>query len=128
MPLWIWIQSVLFVVNIAMAWYFFSIFSRPYSQQDPKEYTFGSRLTEVLCNNPVVALYIIVAVFVLVWQFIGMSWISSNHTMPVPDDCTGYNRRQVHYVICGPTTHLLLLRHCQACGGLFDVLIYAVAL
>ena len=58
-PLWLLVQCLLFLANIAMALYLFSIFSQPYNPNDNKNVNFGNRLSEVVCNNPIVALYII---------------------------------------------------------------------
>jgi hypothetical protein len=87
-PLWVVVQWALFILNAAMALYFFSVFSRPYDQNNAKDLNFGMRLNDTACNNPVVALYIIVALFMLVWQFIGTSWIYANHP-PCVDEKVG---------------------------------------
>jgi hypothetical protein len=79
-PLWLLVQCLLFLANIAMALYLFSIFSQPYNPNDNKNVNFGNRLSEVVCNNPIVALYIILGVFIIVWQFVGATWINATHS------------------------------------------------
>jgi NADH:ubiquinone oxidoreductase subunit 5 (subunit L)/multisubunit Na+/H+ antiporter MnhA subunit len=85
-PLWLLVQCLLFLLNCCMALYLFSIFSQPYNQQDQKDVNFGERLNEVVCNNPIVALYILLAGFILVWQFIGSAWVNADYKPGCADE------------------------------------------
>ena len=73
--LWLLVQCAVQVCNVAMACYLFARFGRPYDRSKPHDRNFARRFAHLACEDPVMAVYILVAIFMIVWQIIGGVWL-----------------------------------------------------
>lgn len=71
------LQSLTFFANLMCAVYLYRKFRTPYDRTDRRDRDFYARMSRMLCDDPGVAVYILVAIFMLVWQIVGTGWIQN---------------------------------------------------
>ena len=98
---WLLVQAALCLINIVMGFYVCCRFSRPYDLDDPKDRDIVARTEHMLCYDPVMALYLLVGLFFLVWLCLGASWFNATSAA------------------CAGGTTLRLAEVALACGWLF---------
>lgn len=77
--MWLLVQCGLCIINCMMGCYWCCRFSRPYDTANPKDWNFAARAENMMCYDPFMACYILVAIFIFVWNVIvGPWWIASS--------------------------------------------------
>ena len=103
-PTWAFVFGGVCLISFAVAVYVFCKFNEPYDLNNPKDRSYSARMGRLMCEDPIIALYICVLLFKFVWLIMGVTW----STAGCPGSfVTMYNLMEVFGVIF------------FACGGMY---------
>jgi len=75
--LWLVIQGLVSLLHILFTFYVFARMQRPFDTNRAEDANIRARFHHMMCWDPWFALYIIIAIFDLVWLVLGVVWISN---------------------------------------------------
>jgi len=78
LSLWLVVQMLVSAVHFAMSIYLFNVMQKPFNADDPTDRTLNARVQQMLCYDPWFAVYIILAIFQIVWLIMGSIWESGD--------------------------------------------------
>jgi hypothetical protein len=73
-PTWAFVFGGVCLVSFGVAVYVFCKFNEPYDLNNPKDRSYAARMGRLMCEDPVIALYICVLIFKFVWLIMGVAW------------------------------------------------------
>ncbi|RYY30962.1 hypothetical protein EON62_06600, partial [archaeon] len=86
---WLYVTFVLQLINLAAAAWIFVLFGKPYNVDSQRDRDFVARVHTLLCYKPWMALYMIVYVFQVAWQFVGHHAMSTVNVTVCPKSTVG---------------------------------------
>ena len=73
-PTWAFVFGGVCLVSFGVAVYVFCKFNEPYDLDNPKDRSYSARMGRLMCEDPVIAIYICVLIFKFIWLIMGVVW------------------------------------------------------